>query len=106
VNRKLENGGAFYLPHAARAAGLSAFVWSALHVALAVGGVLRLDGRAASVVVFACMTVVHLDLRRHSTHLFYANLGIAPAQGALVALLAAVILEIILRVAVRIAGIP
>ena len=49
---------------------------------------------------------MHLDLRRYSAHLFYANLGIAPAQGTLLAFLSAASLELSLQVAAGVLGLP
>ncbi len=93
--------GLIYPPYVWRAVGLSAFLWLALHGTLALLGT-----RDPVTVVLACTFVVHLDLRRYSAHLFYANLGIAPVQGTLLAFLSALSLELAAEVTTRLTGFP
>jgi hypothetical protein len=97
--------GPFYMPLLWRAAGLSALIWFAFHAAFAIIGALQLNLIAAGTVALACAAAVHVDLRRYSKHLFYANLGISPAHAVMIALISAASLEAILQVTLRVLGI-
>jgi hypothetical protein len=57
-------------------------VWTGFHFALAVLGIAVPDPLSALVIVGVCAAAVWLDLRHHAEHLFYANLGVAPAWSA------------------------
>lgn len=59
---------------------------------------------SATLIIAACAQAVRVDLRRHSKQLFYANVGISPDQGLVVAVLVSAILELVLQLVVRAAG--
>lgn len=76
-------------------------LWLAFHLALAFLGILLPNVLSAVVIVDVCAALVWLDLRRHSEHLFYANLGISPLWSAAAALGAAGALELLLQLGFR-----
>jgi hypothetical protein len=86
-----------YPPYLRRVLRDALLVWVALNGVGAVVGELPETFAAALVSPAACALAVWFDLRRRGEHVFYANLGISPLLGPLLALAIGGALQLLLH---------